>query len=155
MYERILVPVDGSATSNRGLDEAVRLAKLAGSRIRLLHVVDELYAAMGMPGFGEASVNVLQMLKEGGQKVLVDASARVKAQGVGVDTVLVDTLSGRLHEQVLQQARDWGAGLIVLGSHGRRGVERMVLGSDAEQIIRNSEVPVLVVRVPRAPDAPR
>ena len=146
MYQRILVPVDGSATSSRGLAEALKLAKLTGASVRLVHVVDELYAAVGMPGFAEANIDVLQLLKEGGQKVLADALRQAQAAQVPADTVLVESFSGRLHEIVATQVKDFGAELVVLGSHGRRGVGRMVLGSDAEQIIRSSEVPVLVVR---------
>lgn len=148
MYQRILVPVDGSNTSSRGLAEALKLAKLTGAQLRLLHVVDELYAAVSMPGFGEANIDVLQMLKEGGHKVLQAAQQQAQAQQVVAEAVLLESYSGRLHEQVAAQAKEWGADIVVLGSHGRRGVGRMVLGSDAEQIIRTSEVPVLVVRGP-------
>lgn len=146
MYQRILVPVDGSATSGRGLAEALKLAKLTGASVRLLHVVDELYAAVGMPGFAEANIDVLQLLKDGGQKVLGAALQQAQAAQVPADCVLVESYSGRLHEIVAEQVKNWGAELVVLGSHGRRGVGRMVLGSDAEQIIRSSQVPVLVVR---------
>ena len=146
MYQRILVPVDGSSTSGRGLTEALKLAKLTGASLRLLHVVDELYAAVSMPGFGEANIDVLEMLKEGGHKVLQAAQQQAQAEQVAAEAVLLESYSGRLHEHVAAQAKEWGADIVVLGSHGRRGVGRMVLGSDAEQIIRNSEIPVLVVR---------
>lgn len=146
MYQRILVPVDGSSTSTRGLAEALKLAKLTGASLRLLHVVDDLYAAVSMPGFGEANIDVLQMLKEGGHKLLQAAQQQAQAEQVVAEAVLLESYSGRLHEHVRAQAKEWGADIVVLGSHGRRGVGRMVLGSDAEQIIRNSEIPVLVVR---------
>ena len=150
MYKRILVPIDGSPTSTRGLEEAVKLATLAGGSLRLLHVVNEISAAMGMPGFGEANIDVVQLLKEGGAKLLAQARESVQAQNIPVDTVLIESVSGRLSDHVLAQAKQWGAEIVVLGSHGRRGLGRMVLGSDAEQIIRSSEVPVLVVREPEA-----
>ena len=67
---------------------------------------------------------------------------------VAVDTALVEGYSGRLCDLVAEQAREWGADLVVLGSHGRRGIGRVVLGSDAEQIIRSAHLPVLVVREP-------
>jgi nucleotide-binding universal stress UspA family protein len=150
MYERILVPVDGSPTSGAGLAEAVKLAKLTGARVQLLHVVDDMPFVMGTDGFGTMSADILGVMKEAGQAVLNKARALVEKSGVPVETVLFDTLDGRLSERVARQALDWNANLIVLGTHGRRGVERMVLGSGAEQIVRSSPVPVLLVRGPAA-----
>ncbi len=146
MYQRILVPVDGSTTSSQGLDEAIKLATLTGGSLRLLHVVDELSAAMSMSDYGAVSPDIFRMLKEGGEQVLANAKTLAQARQVPVDTVLIEGFSGRLSDQVTAQAAQWGADVVVLGSHGRRGVGRMLLGSDAEQIIRNSKVPVLVVR---------
>ncbi len=146
MYKRILVPVDGSATSQRGLQEAIDLAALTGGQVRLLHVVDELSAAMSMSGQGAVSADLFDLLREGGEQVLATALATVQAHKVAADTVLIEGFSGRLCDHVLEQARLWGAEIIVLGSHGRRGVGRLVMGSDAEQIIRTAQVPVLVVR---------
>ena len=146
MYQRILVPVDGSETSQRGLQEAIALARLTGGQLRLLHVVDELSAAMGMSGQGMVSADMFQLLREGGEQVLAAGLAQAQAQSVSADTLLIEGFSGRLCDPVLEQAQQWGAQVIVLGSHGRRGVGRLVLGSDAEQIIRTAQVPVLVVR---------
>lgn len=148
MYKRILVPVDGSGTSRRGLQEAIALAGLTGGQLRLLHVVDELSAAMSMSGQGVVSADMFQLLREGGEQVLAEALAAVQSQQLVADSVLIEGFSGRLCDHVLAQAREWGAEIIVLGSHGRRGVGRMVMGSDAEQIIRTAQVPVLVVRTP-------
>jgi nucleotide-binding universal stress UspA family protein len=148
MYKRILVPVDGSPTSNRGLEEAVKLAASTGGQLRLLHVVDDLSAAMAMSGYGGATVDIFALLKEGGEQVLRDAKALVEQHKVPVEAVLIEGMSGRLSDHVAAQIGNFGADLVVLGSHGRRGVGRMVLGSDAEQIIRSAQVPVLVVRAP-------
>lgn len=148
MYKRILVPVDGSATARRGLQEAIALATLTGGQLRLLHVVDELSAAMAMSGQGGVSTDLFDLLREGGQQVLADAQALAQAAGIAAERVLVEGFTGRLCDHVLAQARQWGAEVIVLGSHGRRGIGRMVLGSDAEQILRTAPVPVLVVRAP-------
>lgn len=146
MYQRILVPVDGSPTSRRGLAEAIRLAKLTQARLRLLHVVDALSFSLSASGFGTASGDVFGMLRESGQAILTGAKAEVDKAGVPVDTVLYDTLEGRVCDQVVDEAIRWDADLIVLGTHGRRGVGRLVLGSDAEQVVRVSPVPVLLVR---------
>ena len=148
MYTHILVPVDGSPTSNRGLDEAVKLAQLTGAKLRLIHVIDELVYAVGMDGMGTMAADLLPLLREGGEQILAKCRARVEASGVAVDTVLSDGYVGRVSDRVVAEAAAWHADLIVLGTHGRRGVGRVLLGSDAEQIVRVAMTPVLLVRSP-------
>jgi nucleotide-binding universal stress UspA family protein len=146
MYSKILVPVDGSPTSNQGLDEAIKLAKLTGAHVKLLHVVDMLSFATSPEAGMAAAPDLLTLLKEGGQGILAAARARVEAVGCHAETRLVDSLAGRVCDLVVDEAASWGADLIVIGTHGRRGVGRFLLGSDAEQIVRLSPVPVLLVR---------
>ena len=148
MYQRILVPVDGSSTSTRGLDEAIELAKLTGANLRLIHVVDALTFATGSELYGAYAGDLIPKMREFGEQILEDARTRVQKRGVKVDSLLIDYLPNRLSDNVAEQARDWGADLIVIGTHGRRGVGRMLLGSDAEQIVRTAPVPVLLVRAP-------
>ena len=154
MYERILVPVDGSPTSDAGLDEAIKLAKLTHARVRLLHVVDEMPFVMSAGGYDAMSGDVLGVLKQAGKEILRAARSKVERSGVEVDTVLFESLNGRLCDRVGLQTSEWGADLVVLGTHGRRGVGRAFLGSDAEQIVRSATVPVLLVRAAAA-DRPR
>ncbi len=146
MYGKILVPVDGSPTSSRGLQEAIKLANLAGAQVKLLHVIDEISFITSFEASTGLSADMLQLLKEGGEQVLQEAAAQAQAAGLKVETELVESYAGRVSDLVIDKAREWGAQLIVLGTHGRRGVGRMVLGSDAEQILRQSPVPVLLVR---------
>ncbi len=146
MYTHILVPVDGSPTSDRGLEEAVKLAKLTGARIRLIHVIDQLFYAGGMEGFGAMTVDLIPLLREGGARTLQTCKIRVEATGVPVDTVLFDSSDGRVCDLVVTEATNWPADLIVIGTHGRRGVGRVFMGSDAEQIVRHATTPVLLVR---------
>ena len=146
MYQRILVPVDGSPTSNAGLAEAIKLAKLTGARVRVLHVVDETAFLMSGDSFTPMSGDVFTLLKEAGQAVLEAAREQVNAAGIAVDAALFDGFRGRLSERVAEQVKEWGADVIVVGTHGRRGVGRMLMGSDAEQIVRTATVPVLLVR---------
>jgi nucleotide-binding universal stress UspA family protein len=153
MYSRILVPVDGSPTSNAGLDEAIKLAKQFGSQLRLLHVVDQMPLAVSAEGFGVMSVDVLGLLKEAGARVLADAKAHVVAAGVPVDTLLVDSPNSRLSDHVTAVAKEWPAELIVIGTHGRRGIGRVLMGSDAEQVVRHAPVPVLLYRAADAASA--
>lgn len=148
MYQRILVPVDGSPTSNRGVAEAIALAKLTGARLRLINVVDVVLMAMGGDTFVGTSGDILPQLRAGGQRALAAALANVEAAGVVGDTVLRDGFSGRVCDLVVDEAKEWNADLIVIGTHGRRGVGRLLLGSDAEQVLRLATVPVLLVRAP-------
>lgn len=146
MYQRILVPTDGSATSSKGLDEAIALAKLTGGSLRLLHVVDAMPVAIEAEGMAGFSADVLPALRQSGQFILDLARKRVEAEGVNVETTLREVISGRVCDIVVEEASRWHADLIVLGTHGRRGVRRMLLGSDAEQVLRLAPVPVLLVR---------
>jgi nucleotide-binding universal stress UspA family protein len=148
MYQRILVPVDGSATSARGMAEAIALARLTGAQLRLLHVVDEMSFSLAADGFSGMAGEMLSMLREGGVKVLAAAQAQVEAAGLKVDTVLKDSFQGRVCDLVVAEAEAWPADLIVIGTHGRRGAGRLFMGSDAEQVLRLASVPVLLVRSP-------
>src|SRR3954465_6920677 len=125
MYQRILVPIDGSATSNRGLDEAIQLAKLTHATLRLVHMVDELSFATG---FGGYAGDVAGVLKSAGNAVLAQGAARAKAAGGEAETALFETISNRLSDVVVNEIGQWPADVVVLGTHGRRGVGRWLLG---------------------------
>ena len=146
MYTNIIVPVDGSPTSDRGLEEAVKLAKLTGARLRLVHVVDQFIYAADMSGFGTMAADLVPLLQQAGEKILETCKTRAEAGGVPVETVLFDSFAGRVCDLVVAEATNWHADLIVLGTHGRRGVGRVFMGSDAEQIVRLAPTPVLLVR---------
>jgi nucleotide-binding universal stress UspA family protein len=146
MYQRILVPVDGSETSRRGLDEALRLATALGGRVRVLHAIDELSFALAMDAYAGNPGGWLDTLREQGTRLLASAAAQAAEAGVPADTVLRDEFRSPVHQVVNDEARNWGAELIVLGTHGRRGLGRLVMGSSAEQVLRTARVPVLLVR---------
>lgn len=147
LFQRILVPVDGSETSTQALDAAIALARAMDAQIRVLHAVDEL---MYLTGY-EYSGDLLAAARAAAQQLLDDAQARTKAAGVACDAQLIDDLGPRLGESVARAAREWKADLIVLGTHGRRGFNRLLLGSGAEQVIRLAPVPVMVIRPTEAP----
>jgi len=153
MYQRILVPIDGSPTAQRGLEEAIRLAKLTQGRLRVFHAIDDLSFAFAVDAYGYAG-NLLKALRENGDRLLEQAQASAKMAGVEAEAVLCDRLSGPVHELVAQEAVKWPADLIVLGTHGRRGVGRAVMGSSAEHILRYAPVPVLLVRAPETESKP-
>jgi len=146
MYQRIFVPTDGSATADKGLTEAISLARMSGGRIHLFNVVDTLPMAIDADLFSGYAAELLPLLREGGQAILDAARQRVEAAGVPVDTSLREVVAGRVSDLVLEEAAAWQADLIVIGTHGRRGVRRVLLGSDAEQVLRGAAVPVLLVR---------
>lgn len=147
MYAKILVPVDGSATSARGLAEAIALAKIVSGRIRLVHIVNELIVAPAYPA-GMQSDQVIDSMRAHGKMVVQDSEKQVRAAGLEPESVMIESVGGAAGDIIVEQAAKWGAELIVLGTHGRRGLRRMVLGSDAEHVVRQSSVPVLLVRAP-------
>jgi nucleotide-binding universal stress UspA family protein len=145
MYNRILVPVDGSSTSRRGLDEAIKLAQGSGASLRIVHVVNEFVmdTAYAFPQFYE---QVIAVMRDSGAKLLAEAEAYARERGVDCHSELHETVGGRAADAIVAQAKEWPADLIVLGTHGRRGLRRLALGSDAELVLRLSPVPVLMVR---------
>jgi nucleotide-binding universal stress UspA family protein len=145
MYEKILVAVDGSATSLRGLDEAIKVAKSTGARLMLVHVVDELVIATDYVPTAY-SAPIFEALRESGARILAQAATVVRRADLSCEQKLVETLSGRVADEIVKQAGEWRADLIVMGTHGRRGLKRLALGSDAEMVLRLSSVPVLLIR---------
>ena len=145
MYGKILVPVDGSETSKRGLTEACRLAKELGAIVRCLFVIDEHYLTANYMGFMYLP-DLIDKLRDNGKEILDAASEQARMSGVKVESVLRESAEHRVSGMILDQAKTWGADLIVMGTHGRRGLSHLALGSDAESVVRNSPVPVLLVR---------
>lgn len=145
-YHQILVPVDGSPVSDAALLEAIRFAHLTGARLRLVHVVDVLQYVNGFEPPASYANEILPRMRAVGEKMLAHGRQMALDRGVAADSVLVMEAPGRLCDQIAEQARQAKADLIVVGSHGRRGIGRALLGSDAEQIVRYAPVPVLVVR---------
>jgi len=151
MYRRILVALDGSETSMRALTASLNLARQGGGRVRMVHVVEELAYLGGFDPYGASSGDLIKVIRENGEKVLANGLAAAESAGVEADTVLYDNFGERLPEAVADAAKQWNADLIVVGTHGRRGMGRVLMGSGAEQIIRLSPVPVLVIRAPETP----
>jgi len=145
MYKQILCPVDGSQTSNCGMHEAIQLAKEQNAKLRFLHVIDMYFPIVDVTG----DLNVVyvdDILRKNGEKVLKKATAAAHKAGVDADTKMVEAVGARISKFVINEIKEWPADLIVMGTHGLRGVERLVMGSDAETIVRTSPVPVLLVR---------
>ncbi len=146
MFKRILVPLDGSETSNKALVAALQLARQGGGRVRLMHVIEEMAYLSGFDQYGGYSGDLVRIMRENGTKILDDGMAIAQSAGVEADQMLVDKFGERVGEMVSDTAKRWNADLIVVGTHGRRGIGRVLVGSGAEQIIRLAPVPVLVIR---------
>lgn len=145
MYKKILVAVDGSAPSLRGLDEGVRIAKATGARVLLVHVLNALVleSEIASTAYYQA---LAESIRASGSKILEHAGAVVREAGVPFEQRLIEKIGAYSADEIIAQAKDWHADLIVLGTHGRRGLKRLVMGSDAELVLRHAPVPVLMVR---------
>jgi nucleotide-binding universal stress UspA family protein len=151
MFKRILVPVDGSRASQAGLKTAIRMAREQKATLVLLHVVDENVLALSGEYAGAAYIDrFMADMRAAGKKIVERAAAAAAKQGVAARTTLVESIGPRrVADIIVQQARKQRAQAIIIGTHGRRGLSRLVMGSDAEEVVRTSPVPVTLVREQR------
>ena len=140
-----LVPLDGSPTSARGLHEAIRLAAALHGRLRLLHVIDDFHASDDMRPRAPFE-EMLAALGHWADALVAGGRAEAAAAGVPAEVCVRQTTQRSVAEVVAEVAASAGCELIVVGTHGRRGLGRWMLGSRAEEIARCSLVPVLLVR---------
>ncbi|WP_321782179.1 universal stress protein [Paraburkholderia sp. J94] len=155
MYERILVAYDGSATSRAALTHAIRLADICGAELRVLHVLD----ATSPFGLGASYVpaDLLDAWRGDARRLLKDADEQARIAGVACETDLMQlaSLNDDIASGIARDAAACGARLVVIGTHGRRGMRRALLGSVAERVARQAPCAVLLVRVGDEPaDAP-
>jgi nucleotide-binding universal stress UspA family protein len=149
MYSKILVPIDGSPTALRGFEEAVALARALGSSLVLLHVIDTFPMAVEMVPTTTWQ-EISDGLRQQGETLLDKARETAGNHAVGVETRLVEARTERVADTIVQEAQDTGCDLVVMGTHGRRGFSRVMMGSDAELVVRHCPLPVLLVRHPEA-----
>lgn len=145
MYQRILVPLDGSPTAESGLHEAIGLAAELKAKLLLLHIVDDF--AMGVEMSAEASYQeVLKSLRHYGLELLSKGKHEAEQAKVHAETLLREVTRERVADVIVAQAKQHACDLIVMGTHGRRSFSGVALGSNAELVARSSPVPVLLVR---------
>ncbi len=144
MYKRILIPVDGSSTSDRALQEAIKLIDEQPVQMRLLHVIDDLQFlnAEGYVDYAE----LRELTKKIGERALSRAEEVAKQADITVDTLLREANGERIARVIDEEAKNWSADLIVIGTHGRSGFNHLLFGSVAEGVVRGASVPVLLVR---------
>jgi nucleotide-binding universal stress UspA family protein len=147
MYRKIIVPVDGSKTSDRALREAVELAKATHGRLTLLHVVDDYPMMIEMSSSVDFDA-VRRHLRMQGEEIVDKAKLCAESEGVKADTMVTYITLGRVADAIVKATESTGSELVVMGTHGRRGISHLVMGSDTEAVVRQCPVPVLVVRAP-------
>jgi len=147
MYQRIFVPVDDSETSNLALTEACKLAKEVGASVRLVHVVDLAQFGWGGTEFLDAS-ELQKSIKHAGEQVLGQAEEQARAQGLLPETRILESWGDKIATVLLDDARDWKADLVVMGTHGWSGLMHLLMGSVAEGLLKKATVPVLLIRNP-------
>lgn len=149
MYDTVLIPTDGSDPANRAAEHGFELAEQHDATVHLLFVVELPNQGLGSAyggiegGFPIHDKEVLPALEEQAESLTDDLAERADAFDLDARTAV---RSGMAPEELLQYSDDHSADLIVMGTHGRRGVERVLLGSVTERVIRTADVPVLVVR---------
>lgn len=146
MYKKILVPMDGSDSSRRALLEAVSLAGITHGVVRAVYVIDEP-AVFAMSGYFDPTA-IREAMQDEATKVTAFARETMQASSVTGDTEVIETIdvAHDIATSIASSAAAFGADLVVMGTHGRRGVRRVVLGSVAERYVRISTCPVLLIR---------
>lgn len=155
MFEKILVPLDGSDHSLRALKIAVRMAKKFGGKLTLVHVYSvsvrlvvmpepATLTTPGVPVVTAAEVSkVVEAARKAGANILADGEQRVKAEGVQVETALRE---GHTVQEIIETAKEGGFDLIVMGARGISKIREILLGSVSDGVIRNAPCPVLVTK---------
>lgn len=144
MFKHLLLPADGSDNAQRAIEKALAIAQAFQSRVTAIYVVDP-YAFTGVgTDFAYGQAEYLSAAAAEAKAALQQASDVFAAAGVPVDTALVEAHA--VHKGILAKAKEVGADLIVMGSHGKRGLEKLVLGSVTSQVLSHAHLPVLVVR---------
>ena len=144
MYETILFPTDGSDASLGSLDHALELAGTYDAVLHVLYVVDTSYPYGDFDGVGVDLTPVFEALREEGERTIETVEER--AGDADVDAVGATREDSVVHRAILEYADEVDADLIVMGTHGRRGLNRWLLGSVTERIVRAANAPVLTVR---------
>jgi nucleotide-binding universal stress UspA family protein len=146
MYKRVLVPVDGSSTSDNALREAIQSVSDHSAEFRIIHVLENVD-----PMWDVEFLNINEIreaLRQTGGRILAKAEAVARDAGIKVETKLIEATppGARIASMIAAEAKAWPADLIVIGTHGRRGVDHLLMGSVAEGVVRISPAPVLLIR---------
>ena len=144
MYQKILVPVDGSMTSESALKEAIKLAQQHHAQLELVHVFEDILYWVDDSYINYAELQ--ETIRSSSEKILTQAQMLVGQAGLTAETRLLEAKNERTANIIVAEAERWQAELIVIGTHGRTGFSRLVLGSVAEGVVRAAPMPVLLIR---------
>ncbi|MEB3766694.1 universal stress protein [Acinetobacter sp. MD2] len=144
-YQHILIPVDGSSTSKIAIQHAASLAKAFNSRITAICVLTvDPFVGVEFVNSAEFSKDYMNKVKEEIQDILTETKTLFAREGINIETQIIEGQS--IYKEIVNTATDIKADLIVIGSHGRKGFKKFVLGSVTQALLGEAHVPVLVVR---------
>lgn len=148
MYKKIFVAIDDSPTSQKALGEAIQLAKTSNATLCIAHAADESLLAQHGMGLG-SYIDVegtKQAIRDTSNALLDEAAQLAAGAGLTAEKMLLEASDKRVAELIAEGAESWGADLIVVGTHGRRGIARLLVGSVAENLTRLATTSLLMVR---------
>ena len=146
MYTHILIPTDGSEFAQKGVDHGLSLAKALGSKVTIITVTEPFPVPMGAAAWVIGANDIARYsadCRKAAEELLAPIKAAAEKMGIVADTIHVP--DARPATAILETAQQTSCNLIVMASHGRRGVERLLLGSQAAEVVTSSKVPVLIV----------
>ncbi len=144
MYENILIPVDGSEVSNLAAEQGFLLASKLGSKVTLLYALDITILTIPDPEAAMANVEAMrEAFQEHADKLMTTLKQKAALHGIQPEMLVKE---GDVHDEIISVAKERGVDLIVMGTHGRRGLNRLLLGSVAESVARRAHCAVLLIR---------
>jgi nucleotide-binding universal stress UspA family protein len=146
MYKHILISTDGSDVAQKGVEQGLALAKATGARVTLITVTEAfpIYATAGAGWVSTEMANYDEIQKEHAENILARTKEAADELGVPNETLYVPNTPPA--EAIIEAAKSRGCDLIAMASHGRRGIGRLLLGSQTSEVLSHAPVPVLVVR---------
>jgi nucleotide-binding universal stress UspA family protein len=144
LFKNILVPTDGSDLAAKAVEQSVRFAKEIGARITAVTVTEPFPWLSGTPSQLEAPLEYRKLAEAHAEKVLDTVSAAARSAGVACDTLRIE--HAQIYQAIIDAAAARECDLIVMASHGRRGVSAVVIGSETVKVLTHSTIPVLVYR---------
>lgn len=144
MFKHLLVPVDGSSTSRQSIEKAIAIAEAFKSAVTVIYVIDP-YAFTGVgTDFSYGQAEYLSSATAEANEAIEAAKQAFQVHGISADASIVE--GHAIYRGILETAKSVNADLLVMGSHGRRGLEKLMLGSVTSQVLSHAHLPVLVVR---------
>ena len=144
MYQHILVPVDGSPTSDRALQEALKFAKQQNAQLALIHVLEDVWYVDNESYLNYAELQ--KLLRNSSEEILTKAEKSVQQAGMTATVKSLEAKGERTANVIISEAKRCSADLIIIGTHGRSGFNHLLFGSVAEGVVRTAHVPVLLIR---------